>query len=81
MSTNKQKYLVVVAGPTAVGKTDLSVQLAKHYDTAIVSADSRQFYREMTIGTAKPSEQEQQGVPHYFINSHSITEEYNAGAY
>lgn len=81
MSTNKQKHLVVVAGPTAVGKTELSVQLAKHYNTVIISADSRQFYREMTIGTAKPTEQEQQGVPHYFINSHNITEEYNAGAY
>ncbi|WP_161890733.1 tRNA (adenosine(37)-N6)-dimethylallyltransferase MiaA [Pontibacter russatus] len=81
MATNKQKHLVVVAGPTAVGKTELSVQLAKHYSTAILSADSRQLYREMTIGTAKPTEQEQRGVPHYFINSHSITEEYNAGAY
>lgn len=81
MTIYKQKHLVVVAGPTAVGKTDLCVQLARHYQTAIVSADSRQFYREMTIGTAKPSEEEQQGVPHYFINSHSIAEEYNAGAY
>ncbi|GAA4425826.1 tRNA (adenosine(37)-N6)-dimethylallyltransferase MiaA [Pontibacter saemangeumensis] len=81
MATKKQKHLVVVAGPTAVGKTDLSVRLARHFRTAIISADSRQFFREMTIGTAKPTEEEQQGVPHYFINSHSITEEYNAGAY
>ena len=81
MAINRQKYLVVVVGPTAVGKTDLSVQLAKHYQTAIISADSRQFFREMTIGTAKPSEAEQQGVPHYFINSHSIAQTYNAGAY
>ncbi|TXK49641.1 tRNA (adenosine(37)-N6)-dimethylallyltransferase MiaA [Pontibacter qinzhouensis] len=77
----KATCLVVVVGPTAVGKTDLCVQLAKHYNTVIVSADSRQFYKEMTIGTAKPSQQEQQGVPHYFVDSHSITEEYNAGAY
>ena len=81
MATKKQKHLVVVVGPTAVGKTDLSVRLARHFRTAIISADSRQLFREMTIGTAKPTEEEQQGVPHYFINSHSITEEYNAGAY
>ncbi len=78
---NKQKHLVVVVGPTAVGKTDLCVQLAKHYDTAIISADSRQFFKEMNIGTAKPTLDEQQGVTHYFIDSHSINEEYNAGAY
>lgn len=81
MAINKQKHLVVMVGPTAVGKTDLCVQLAKHYQTAIISADSRQFFREMTIGTAKPPQVEQQGIPHYFINSHSITQEYNAGAY
>ncbi|WP_187261970.1 tRNA (adenosine(37)-N6)-dimethylallyltransferase MiaA [Pontibacter beigongshangensis] len=77
----KANYLVVVVGPTAVGKTDLCVQLARHYNTVILSADSRQFYKEMSIGTAKPSQEEQQGVPHYFVDSHSITEEYNAGAY
>ncbi len=81
MEVDKQKYLVVVVGPTAVGKTDLCVQLAKKYEAEIISADSRQFYREMTIGTAKPSEEEQQGVPHHFVNSHSISEEYNAGAF
>jgi tRNA dimethylallyltransferase len=78
---NKRKHLVVVVGPTAVGKTDLCVQLAKYYHTDIISADSRQFFREMRIGTAKPSAQEQQGVQHHFIDSHSITAEYNAGAY
>jgi tRNA dimethylallyltransferase len=77
----KRKHLVVVVGPTAVGKTDLCVQLAKHYQTEIISADSRQFYREMAIGTAKPSAEEQQGVQHHFIDSHSIREEYNAGAF
>lgn len=80
-SINKQKHLVVVVGPTAVGKTDLCVQLAKYYNTEIISADSRQFFKEMHIGTAKPSIEEQQGVPHHFVDSHSITEEYNAGAY
>ncbi|WP_299823877.1 tRNA (adenosine(37)-N6)-dimethylallyltransferase MiaA [uncultured Pontibacter sp.] len=80
-SINEQKHLVVVVGPTAVGKTDLCVQLAKHYKTDIISADSRQFFKEMSIGTAKPTAAEQQGVSHYFVDSHRITEEYNAGAY
>lgn len=80
-SIDKKKYLVVVVGPTAVGKTDLCVQLAKHYQTEIISADSRQFFREMSIGTAKPTPEEQQGVPHHFVDSHSINSEYNAGAF
>jgi tRNA dimethylallyltransferase len=74
-------FLIVVVGPTAVGKTDLCVRLARHYQTEIISADSRQFYREMSIGTAKPTAEEQQGIAHHFIDSHRITEEYNAGAY
>jgi tRNA dimethylallyltransferase len=74
-------FLIVVVGPTAVGKTDLCVRLANHFGTEIISADSRQFYKEMSIGTAKPSAEEQQGVPHHFVDSHRITEEYNAGAY
>ncbi|WP_181308461.1 tRNA (adenosine(37)-N6)-dimethylallyltransferase MiaA [Rufibacter sp. XAAS-G3-1] len=77
----KQKFLVVVVGPTAVGKTDFCVQLAKHFQTQILSMDSRQFYRELSIGTAKPTPQEQGGVVHHFIDSHSILEEYNAGAF
>ncbi len=77
----KQKHLVVVVGPTAVGKTDLCVRLAKHFRTEIISADSRQFFREMAIGTAKPTAAEQQGVPHHFVDSHSIKETYNAGAF
>ena len=69
----KEKHvLIVLAGPTAVGKTDLSVSLAKALQTEIISADSRQFYRELAIGTAKPSLQEQGGVKHHFIDSHSI---------
>jgi tRNA dimethylallyltransferase len=75
------KTLLVIAGPTAVGKTDLCVRLAKRLDTAVVSADSRQLYRELTIGTAKPSPAEMDGVPHYFIDSHSITDPVNAGRY
>ncbi|RSK43544.1 tRNA (adenosine(37)-N6)-dimethylallyltransferase MiaA [Hymenobacter perfusus] len=73
--------LLVITGPTAVGKTDLCVQLAQQLGTEIVSADSRQFFRELNIGTAKPTVAEMQGVPHHFINSHSITEEYNAGRF
>ncbi|MDX5419202.1 MAG: tRNA (adenosine(37)-N6)-dimethylallyltransferase MiaA [Hymenobacteraceae bacterium] len=80
-SSNTTHYLIVVVGPTAVGKTDLCVRLARHYHTEIISADSRQFYKEMSIGTAKPTEEEQQGIKHHFVDSHYITEEYNAGAY
>ncbi|MCA5006439.1 tRNA (adenosine(37)-N6)-dimethylallyltransferase MiaA [Sphingobacterium bovistauri] len=74
-----KKTLVVVVGPTAVGKTATAILLAQHFDTEIISADSRQFYREMTIGTAKPDTQELAAAPHHFINSHSIQEEYSAG--
>lgn len=73
------KTLVCVVGPTAVGKTAVGIRLAQHFQTAVLSADSRQFYREMTIGTAKPSEKELAMVPHYFINSHQITDTYSAG--
>jgi tRNA dimethylallyltransferase len=75
------KCLLVVVGPTAVGKTDFCVQLAKHFHTQILSMDSRQFFRELRIGTAKPTQEEQGGVVHHFIDSHSILEEYNAGAF
>ena len=75
------KSLIVVAGPTAVGKTTLAVSLAKYYKTEIISADSRQFYREMDIGTAKPSLEELNAVKHHFINSHSITDAFNVGDY
>ena len=74
-----EKYLVIVAGPTAVGKTDLCLQLAKVFGTEIVSADSRQFFKELSIGTAKPSLDELSQVRHHFINSHSIREVYSAG--
>lgn len=73
--------MVCVVGPTAVGKTAVAIQLALHYKTVILSADSRQFYREMTIGTAKPSLGELATVPHYFINSHQVSDEYSAGDY
>lgn len=73
--------LIVIAGPTAVGKTSLSITLAKHFSCPIISADSRQFFKEITIGTAKPSTDEMQGVVHYFIDSHSITDNYNVGKF
>jgi tRNA dimethylallyltransferase len=73
--------LIIIAGPTAVGKTALSIQLAKHYSCPIVSADSRQFYKEMEIGTAKPSISELEEVPHFFINNKSINDVYNIGEY
>lgn len=72
---------MVVAGPTAVGKTAVAITLAKQLGTEIVSADSRQFYRELTIGTAKPSEAELREVRHHFINSHSIAEAYDAAQF
>ncbi|HET9054929.1 MAG TPA: isopentenyl transferase family protein, partial [Cyclobacteriaceae bacterium] len=75
------KKLMVIVGPTAVGKTALAIRVAKEYHTEIISADSRQIYRELTIGTAKPNEAELKAVPHHFINSHSITEDYDAARF
>jgi tRNA dimethylallyltransferase len=73
--------LVVVLGPTGVGKTNISLKLAEILACPILSSDSRQFYKELKIGTAAPTEQELQRVKHYFIGSHSIHDEYNAGQY
>ena len=75
------KKLVVIAGPTASGKTSLSIRLALHYQSEILSADSRQFYRKMDIGTAKPSKEELEKVPHHFINSLEIDEKFNVGRF
>jgi tRNA dimethylallyltransferase len=70
--------LIVIQGPTASGKTKLAIDLALHFDTQIISADARQFYSEMTIGTAKPSDIELTEVKHHFINSHSIQQDFTA---
>jgi tRNA dimethylallyltransferase len=78
---NTTKTLIVIAGPTAVGKTAVSIKLAQQLHTEIVSADSRQFYREMSIGTAKPNNEELAAVKHHFINSISITEKFSVGDY
>lgn len=75
------KYLIVIAGPTASGKSKLAVDLALHYQCEIVSADSRQVYREMDIGVAKPSPRQMAAVPHHLIGHVSIRDDYNAGIY
>ncbi|MGB0933686.1 MAG: tRNA (adenosine(37)-N6)-dimethylallyltransferase MiaA [Lishizhenia sp.] len=67
-----KKELIVIGGPTASGKTGLSVAVAKALKAPIISADSRQFYKEVSIGTAKPTLEEQEGIPHYFIHSHQL---------
>ena len=74
-----QKTLIVVVGPTAIGKTALAIQLAQFYQTEIISADSRQFFKEMHIGTAKPSAEELASAPHHFINSHSVETLFSTG--
>ena len=82
MNTEDEKpLLIVLAGPTAVGKTKLSIELAKNKNSSIFSCDSRQFYKEMSIGTAKPSLDELNEVSHYFINNKSVDEAYSAGEY
>lgn len=76
-----QKTCIVIVGPTAVGKTAVALHIAKHYCTEIISADSRQCYRELNIGVAKPSPAELSAVPHHFINSHSIQDEVTAAVF
>lgn len=75
---NSNKTCLVIAGPTAVGKTSFAIDLAQRYSTGIISADSRQCFRELDIGVAKPSPGQLQAVKHWFINSHSVKEEVNA---
>ncbi|MBQ7389161.1 MAG: tRNA (adenosine(37)-N6)-dimethylallyltransferase MiaA [Paludibacteraceae bacterium] len=79
--TRKEKTLVVLLGATGVGKTELSLQLAEKFKSPIVSADSRQFYKELKIGTATPTDVQLQRVAHYFIANKSITETYSCGQY
>ena len=77
----ENKILICIGGPTASGKTALAIQLAEKYHTEILSVDSRQFYREMNIGTAKPTQEEQDRVPHHFINHVSIHNPYDIGLF
>lgn len=81
LSSMNSPTLIVIAGPTASGKTAAAIEVARHFGTVVVSADSRQFYREMSIGTAKPNAEELAAVKHYFINTLSITENYTSGKY
>lgn len=78
MSFLTNKTVVIITGPTAVGKSTVAVELAKHFQTEIISADSRQCFTELNIGVARPSEVELQEVPHHFIASHSVREEVSA---
>jgi len=77
----KRPTLLVILGPTGVGKTAISLRLAEHFGCPIVSSDSRQFYKELQIGTAAPTADQLKRVKHYFIGTHSIHDEYNAGQY
>lgn len=74
-----QKNLISIVGPTAIGKTALSIAIANHFQTEIISADSRQFYKEMQIGTAAPNKDELSAAPHHFIHHKSVLEDYNVG--
>ena len=78
---SSKKTLITIVGPTAVGKTSLSILIASYFNTEIISCDSRQFYKEMTIGTAVPEKEELAVVPHHFIQNRSVFEDYNVGAY
>ncbi len=81
MNESNQNTIIIITGPTAVGKTSFAIALAQHFKTEIISADSRQCYKEMKIGVARPSEEELAAVKHYFIASHSVTEDLNAGSF
>ncbi len=78
---SEEKYLIVIGGPTASGKTAFAIALARHLQAPILSADSRQFYRELSIGTAKPDLEERSQVPHFFIDNRSIREPYSVGQF
>ena len=81
MDPQKTKKLIVLAGPTAVGKTNFAIEVAKYFKTEIISCDSRQIYKELNIGVARPSKQELSDVKHHFIASQSIHDPYDAGLY
>ena len=78
---SSDKTLIVITGPTAVGKTQLCLDIAKHFDIPIINADSRQIYKELSIGTAKPSAEEQQQIKHYFVGALSLEDYYSASLF
>ena len=80
-ASTSSPLLLVLVGPTGVGKTELSIRLAQRLSTSILSADSRQIYRELPIGTAAPSLEERAAVPHYFVGTRSIHDYYSASDY
>lgn len=81
MKEKKDKYLVVIVGPTAIGKTSTAIEIANYFKTEIISTDSRQFFKETTIGTAKPTLEERNQAPHHFVDFLPITERYSAGQF
>lgn len=76
-----QKFLVVITGPTGIGKTSVSIDVARYFQSEIISSDSRQIFRELSIGTAVPDAEERKAVPHHFVHSHSLEEDYNASRF
>jgi tRNA dimethylallyltransferase len=74
-------YLIIICGPTGIGKTGIGIELAKHFGAVVISADSRQVYKEMSIGTAVPSKKEQTAVPHFFLQTQSVHRPYNASMF
>ncbi|MFN3917949.1 MAG: tRNA (adenosine(37)-N6)-dimethylallyltransferase MiaA [Flavobacteriales bacterium] len=81
MTNASNKKVIIVVGPTASGKTALAVRLAKYFNSEVISADSRQFYRHMVIGTAQPTYEEMAGIPHHFINYIPVEDEFTAGRF
>src|SRR5689334_1128236 len=81
MNSFPSKTVIIIVGPTAVGKTSVAIQLARQFNTEIISADSRQCFKELNIGVARPSSEELKQVKHHFIASHSINEEVNAASF
>ena len=75
------KSLIVLLGPTGIGKSKLAIQIASELNTEIISSDSRQIYKELTIGTAVPYKKDLETIPHYFIHTHSIHDYYNASKF
>ena len=73
--------LITIVGATAIGKTALSIQLAQHFNCDIISCDSRQFYKEMSIGTAVPNKKELEAAPHHFIQNRSVFDDYSVGQF